>query len=77
MRDGRAGYQKRRSAGKQIQGKTNSVTWTHRSPVRSKEMARDEPPLNDNEKKTYLVLRTMLLQSADAAKPQDSFLERE
>jgi hypothetical protein len=40
-------------------------------------MARDEPPLNDNEKKAYLVLRTMLLQSADAAKPQDSFLERE
>jgi hypothetical protein len=49
MRDGRAGYQKHGSAGKQIQGKTNSVTWAHRSPLRTKEMARDEPPLNDNE----------------------------
>jgi hypothetical protein len=76
MRDDRAGHQEYGGADKQIQGKTTSMTWAHRSPLRAKEMARDEPLLNDNEKKTYLELRTMLLQSADAAKPQDSFVER-
>jgi hypothetical protein len=68
VRDGRAGHEERGSACKQIKGKTNSVTWAHRSPLRTKEMARDEPPLKDYEKNTYQELLTMLLQSDETAK---------
>jgi hypothetical protein len=47
------------------------MTWAHRSPLRTKEMARDEPPLKDNKEKTNSEQVTMLLQSKRAAKPQE------